>query len=383
MRSELVIRFDYGQVVPWVRTDRRPDGGDRRPGRARLPHAGRDARRGADDRLGVLARAGQRASRSCSPGSPRTKSLRRAESTPRRPSATPRTTGATGPRACTHHGDYHDEITHSLLVLKALTYAPDRRHRRGADHVAAGAARRRPQLGLPLLLAPRRDAHALTACSRRATATRRCGWRQWLLRAVAGDPADVQIMYGIAGERRLDERELDWLPGYEDSTPVRVGNAASEQLQLDVYGEVLDALYQTRRPRRSGRRQHLGADRAKLLEWLEDGWRSVDAGIWEVRGPARHFTHSKVMAWVAFDRAVRVARGVRTGRAGRALAGSSATRSTPRCCASRWSDAEAVLRPVVRLRRARREPPAACRWSASSARPTRGSSPPSRRSAAS
>jgi len=122
---------------------------------------------------------------------------------------------------------------------------------------------------------------------------------------VAGDPADLQIMYGIAGERRLDERELEWLPGYEQSRPVRVGNAASTQLQLDVYGNVLEAIYQTH--------VHGGAAdepawslMLKLLGWLEAGWRKEDAGIWEVRGPARHFTHSKVMAWVAFDRAVRM-----------------------------------------------------------------------------
>ena len=135
-------------------------------------------------------------------------------------------------------------------------------------------------------------------------------------------------MYGIAGERRLDERELDWLPGYEGSRPVRVGNAASEQLQLDVYGEVIDAAYQTR--------AH-GVERAddngwsllrKLLEWLEDGWREPDAGIWEVRGPRRHFTHSKVMAWVAFDRAVRMHEEFGRDGAGRPLAG--AARRDPR-----------------------------------------------------
>jgi len=139
----------------------------------------------------------------------------------------------------------------------------------------------------------------------------RCGyreeaiiWRQWLLRAVAGDPADVQIMYGIAGERRLDERELDWLAGYEGSAPVRVGNAASEQLQLDVYGEVLEALYQAR-AHGAPRDDNVWSLTTKLLDWLERNWRRKDAGIWEIRGPLRHFTHSKVMAWVAFDRAAR------------------------------------------------------------------------------
>ena len=130
-------------------------------------------------------------------------------------------------------------------------------------------------------------------------------WRSWLLRAVAGDPADLQIMYGLGGERRLDERVLEWLPGFEGSRPVRVGNAASTQLQLDVYGEVLDAAYQTLVAGVVPDDNAWSLTRT-LLRWLEDGWRQKDAGIWEVRGPVRHFTHSKVMAWVAFDRAVRM-----------------------------------------------------------------------------
>src|SRR5436853_522490 len=129
-------------------------------------------------------------------------------------------------------------------------------------------------------------------------------WRRWLLRAVAGDPADIQIMYGVAGERRLDERKIEWLPGYENSRPVRVGNAASEQLQLDVYGEVVDALYQTR-VHGAPPDDNIWSLTRRLLTWLEDGWRKEDSGIWEVRGDPRHFTHSKLMAWVAFDRAVR------------------------------------------------------------------------------
>jgi GH15 family glucan-1,4-alpha-glucosidase len=128
-------------------------------------------------------------------------------------------------------------------------------------------------------------------------------WRDWLLRAAAGAPEQLQIMYGVAGERRLPEVTLDGLPGYEQSAPVRVGNAASRQLQLDVYGEVMDCLHQARRA---------GADhdpdawafQIALMETLEGSWREPDEGIWEVRGPRRHFTHSKVMAWVAADRAV-------------------------------------------------------------------------------
>jgi GH15 family glucan-1,4-alpha-glucosidase len=129
-------------------------------------------------------------------------------------------------------------------------------------------------------------------------------WREWLLRAVAGHPAEMQIMYGLSGERRLTEYEIDWLPGYADSRPVRVGNAAADQFQLDVYGELMDALY-------AGQRFGLEASsdtwnlQLKLLEFLEQAWTKPDQGIWEVRGRPRHFTFSKVMAWVAFDRAIK------------------------------------------------------------------------------
>lgn len=129
-------------------------------------------------------------------------------------------------------------------------------------------------------------------------------WREWLLRSIAGDPADLQVMYGPAGERRLPELELGWLPGHERSTPVRVGNAASGQLQLDVYGEVINCLYQTREHGLQPVEPAWDLQIA-LLDYLESGWRQEDEGIWEVRGPRRHFTHSKVMSWVAFDRAVR------------------------------------------------------------------------------
>jgi GH15 family glucan-1,4-alpha-glucosidase len=138
-------------------------------------------------------------------------------------------------------------------------------------------------------------------------------WRDWLLRAAAGDPADLQIMYGVGGERRLTEIELDWLPGYERSRPVRIGNAASGQFQLDVYGEVLDALH-------VGRLHDLEASEAgwslqrRLLDYLEHAWKEPDEGIWEIRGERQHFTHSKVMSWVAFDRGVQAVE--RFGRSG-------------------------------------------------------------------
>jgi GH15 family glucan-1,4-alpha-glucosidase len=129
-------------------------------------------------------------------------------------------------------------------------------------------------------------------------------WRDWLLRAVAGRPSDLQSLYGPAGERRIPELELGWLPGYEASAPVRIGNAAVHQFQLDVYGELLDSMYIARRAGLEPEPHAWPLQRA-LLEFLERGWREPDEGIWEVRGPRRHFTHSKVMAWVAFDRAVK------------------------------------------------------------------------------
>ena len=138
-------------------------------------------------------------------------------------------------------------------------------------------------------------------------------WRVWLLRAAAGDPSALQIMYGVAGERRLSEFTLDWLPGYEDSKPVRVGNAAAEQFQLDVYGEILDALHQGRARELEVSKEAWALQR-RLLGFLEHAWKEPDEGIWEVRGPRRHFTHSKVMAWVAFDRGVQAVE--RFGRAG-------------------------------------------------------------------
>jgi GH15 family glucan-1,4-alpha-glucosidase len=205
---------------------------------------------------------------------------------------------------CTHDGIYHDEIHRSLLVLKALTYLPT------GGIVAA------PTSSLPEKIGGVRNWDYRFCWLRDATLTlvamlnagyreEAREWASWLRRAVAGDPADLQIMYGIAGERRLDELALDWLPGYEHSMPVRVGNAASEQLQLDVYGEVLDAVCQSAL-HGGGPDDDGWAVATKLLEWLQDHWREPDSGVWEIRGPARHFTHSKMMVWVAFDRAVRI-----------------------------------------------------------------------------
>ena len=204
---------------------------------------------------------------------------------------------------CSYEGVWHDAVHRSLLTLKALTFAPT------GGIVAA------PTTSLPEWIGGVRNWDYRYCWLRDATLTLlafiRAGyideagaWRDWLLRAIAGSPEDLQIMYGVAGERRLTEIELPWLGGYEGSQPVRIGNGASNQRQLDVYGEVVDALYQSRR---KGLGPSDGAWRltGKIFDWLESGWREPDEGIWEVRGPRRHFTHSKVMAWVAFDRAVR------------------------------------------------------------------------------
>jgi GH15 family glucan-1,4-alpha-glucosidase len=213
---------------------------------------------------------------------------------------------------CEYDGQWDDAVRRSLITLKALTYAPT------GGIVAA------PTTSLPEWIGGvrnwdyrycwLRDATLTLLAFLRAGYVEEAGaWRDWLLRAIAGDPDDLQIMYGVAGERRLTELELTWLPGYEGSQPVRIGNGASDQLQLDVYGEVIDALYQARR-------KGLGASddawklAQKTFDWLESGWRQEDEGIWEVRGPRRHFTHSKVMAWVAFDRAVKTVE--RLGRDG-------------------------------------------------------------------
>ena len=153
-------------------------------------------------------------------------------------------------------------------------------------------------------------------------------WRDWLLRAVAGSPEQVQIMYGLAGERRLTEWEVPWLPGYENSAPVRIGNAAHGQLQLDVFGEVMDALHQARRGTGSPRDESGWDMQRAFLDHLEQIWPEPDEGIWEVRGGNRQFTYSKVMAWVAFDRGDQERGGVRARRPARPLA--SRRRRNPR-----------------------------------------------------
>ncbi len=204
---------------------------------------------------------------------------------------------------CTYDGPWREQVLRSLIVLKALTYSPT------GGIVAA------PTTSLPEALGGVRNWDYRYCWLRDATFTLLAlldagyleearAWRDWLLRAVAGEPAETQIMYGVAGERRLTEEHLPWLPGYQGASPVRIGNAAVCQFQLDVFGEVLDCLHQARRAGVPPREEGWGLQ-CQLLDFLESNWERPDEGIWEVRGAPQHFTYSKVMAWVAVDRALR------------------------------------------------------------------------------
>ena len=305
MRLELVLRFDFGRVVPWVRRAQDGEGLTAIAGPDAVHFVPGRPVRGQD--LTTVAEF----------------ELEEGDEVPFvltwYPSHEPEPAPVDGAAATqettdwweewsgrsTFDGPHRELVQRSLITLKALTYAPT------GGIVAA------PTTSLPEAIGGVRNWDYRFCWVRDATLTLQSllhagyteearAWRNWLLRAVAGSPAEMQIMYGPAGERRLTELELDWLPGYEGSAPVRIGNAASDQFQIDVYGELMDALL-------LARADGLEADDAAwrlqvaLMAYLEEVWDEPDEGIWEVRGGRRHFVHSKVMAWVAFDRAVRMA----------------------------------------------------------------------------
>ena len=302
MRTELILRFDYGRTVPWV--TRLPDGATRAiagPDMVTV-HTGVELRGEALTTVGDFeVNAGESVTFVLTHGSSHKSPPKAVDPEPAL-EHTERFWAEWAARA-RPDGEWDDAVMRSLVTLKALTFAPT------GGMVAA------PTTSLPEDLGGARNWDYRFCWLRDATLTLLAlmnagfysearAWRDWLLRAAAGAPAQLQIMYGLAGERRLTETELDWLPGYEASRPVRIGNAAHGQLQLDVFGEVMDALHQARRGGIDLRKEDWDFQRA-LLVHLADVWQQPDEGLWEVRGGPRHFTHSKVMAWVAFDRGIR------------------------------------------------------------------------------
>lgn len=301
MRMELVIRFDYGGVVPWVRHRDgvlvATAGPDALELHSDVEAHGENMRTVADfsvregERL-TFSLAYRQSHESTQPVVDADWALRATERTWREWSS-----------RCTYQGPWREQVLRSLITLKALTYAPT------GGIVAA------PTTSLPEQWGGVRNWDYRFCWLRDATFTlnallmagyqdEAAEWREWLLRTVAGRPENLQILYSVTGRRRLDEREITWLPGYYGAKPVRIGNAASTQFQLDVYGEVMDTLHLARR---AGLEKENAAWEIQtvLLRFLENHWQDPDEGIWEVRGPRRHFTHSKVMAWVAFDRAIK------------------------------------------------------------------------------
>ncbi|MGN6403240.1 glycoside hydrolase family 15 protein [Sinomonas sp.] len=304
MHSELILRFDYGHIVPWVRRN----------------HTGMHAVAGPDS-VYVSSTAPLHGEHMRTVSEFTVTEGERVpfvltwapshEPRPRDVDADEVLAGTTSywkewSSRTNATGRHRDAIQRSLITLKALTYMPT------GGIVAAATTSLPEQIGGPRNWDYRycwlRDATwTLQSLMAAGYTDEAAAWRDWLLRAVAGDPADLQIMYSLHGARRLTETELDWLSGYEGSRPVRMGNAAAGQFQLDVWGEVLDGLALTRNALLKDGDESWDLQTA-IMEHLEKIWDQPDNGLWEMRGPRRHFTHSKVMAWVAADR---MAKGVR------------------------------------------------------------------------
>ena len=301
MRMELTIRFDYGSIVPWVRKEggalHAVGGPDSVWLRTPVPVHGENWTSVAE----FTVAEGERVPFMLTWHASHKRAPRRID--PIQAVDDTQAWWAEWASRLAYQGDWQDAVIRSLLTLKALTYAPT------GGIVAA------PTSSLPEALGGLRNwdyrycwlrdsTFTLSALMLAGLSDEAKAWREWLLRAVAGQPQQMQILYGVAGERRVTEQELAWLPGYQGARPVHVGNAAVGQFQLDVYGEVMDTLHLGRRIGLESDEPAWDLQRA-LLEFLESNWREPDEGIWEIRGPRRHFTHSKVMAWVALDRAVK------------------------------------------------------------------------------
>jgi GH15 family glucan-1,4-alpha-glucosidase len=301
MRMELTIRFDYGSIVPWVRQVggalHAVAGPDSVWLRTPVPVHGENWSTVAD----FTVAEGQRVPFMLTWHASHMRAPRRID--PVQAVDDSQAWWGRWASRIAYQGGWQDAVIRSLLTLKALTYAPT------GGIVAA------PTTSLPEAIGGVRNwdyrycwlrdsTFTLYALMLAGLAEEARAWREWLLRAVAGQPKQMQILYGVAGDRRITEQELDWLPGYQGSRPVRIGNAAVDQFQLDVYGEVMDTLHLGRRIGLESDEPAWDLQRA-LMEFLEDHWRDPDEGIWEMRGPRRQFTHSKVMAWVALDRAVK------------------------------------------------------------------------------
>jgi GH15 family glucan-1,4-alpha-glucosidase len=301
LKSQLTIRYDYGSIVPWVRSIpggiRATAGPDTLYCRTSAEQRGENLQTVADFTVGEGERVAFTLTwRPTYEPEPREidaeASLRETQSWWEDWSG-----------RCTYQGEWRDAVVRSLITLKSLTYAP-------TGGIAAAATTSLPEaLGGTHNWDYRycwvRDASfTLYALMVGGYVDEARAWRQWLVNAIAGSPDQLQIMYGLSGERRLVELELDWLAGYEGSRPVRIGNAAHQQFQLDVYGELMDAMHVARS---MGLEANEDAWRIGqcIMRFLEAHWQEPDDGIWEVRGGRQHFTHSKVMAWVAVDRAVK------------------------------------------------------------------------------